>query len=66
MTLSPCRPVTFSAHIVGHAGCWRPGLQFMTKQFAAYFEPWVSNAAEFEGLGSYSWNQDPYDAGRAR
>ena len=30
-------PVRFSAHLVGHAACWRPGLSFLTTRFAPYF-----------------------------
>eukprot|EP01047_Picozoa_sp_COSAG01_P010288 COSAG01_NODE_433_length_17113_cov_23.009757_5_plen_81_part_00 len=37
----------------------------MTTLFAPYFEPWAEDAADFEGLGSYSWNQDAYNASRA-
>ena len=58
------RTVSFTAHVVGHAGCWRPGLQFMVDSFAPYFEPWAEDAAEFEGLGSYSWNQAAYNTSR--
>ena len=59
------RTVRFTAHVVGHAGCWRPGLQFMVNQFAPYFDSWADDAADFEGLGSYSWNRDPYNVSRA-
>lgn len=59
-------PVTFSAHVIAHASCWRPGLQFATTQFPSFFLPWVEHASEFEGLGSYSWNQQPYNATRAK
>ena len=61
-------PVAFSAHLVAHADCYRPALQFYTSRFPAYFEPWLAPAriADFEGLGSYSWNQEPYNATRAR
>jgi hypothetical protein len=59
-------PLTFSAHVVAHASCWRPGLQFITTQFPSFFLPWVEHASEFEGLGSYSWNQEPYNTTRAK
>ncbi len=59
-------PVTFSAHVIAHASCWRPGLQFATEQFPSFFFPWVEDATAFEGLGSYSWNQQPYNATRAK
>jgi hypothetical protein len=47
------REVAFTAHLVGHPGCWRPGLQFMVDTYAPYFSPWVEDAAAFEGLGGY-------------
>eukprot|EP00038_Savillea_parva_P010156 m.188310 g.188310 ORF g.188310 m.188310 type:complete len:848 (+) comp17384_c0_seq1:177-2720(+) len=59
-------PVTFSAHIVGHANCWRPALQWFVSAYPDFFESWVPHAADFEGLGSYSWNQQSYNATRAR
>ena len=55
-----------TAHIYAHSASWRPALQTMTTLFAPYFEPWVDNAEEFEGLGSYSWNQAPYNQTRAK
>ena len=53
---------------MGHVACYRPALGFMVATFADHFEPWVDEAAatDFEGLGSYSWNQEPYNASRAR
>ena len=66
LRLGGAAPVTFSSHLVGHARCWRPALQFAAVEWAPYFEPWVADVARFEGLGSYSWNQRPYNATRAR
>jgi len=66
LRLGQGREVTFTAHLVGHAGCWRPGLQFLVDEYKPFFAPWAEDAASFEGLGSYSWNQDPYNATRAR
>ena len=66
LRLGSGRPVRFSAHVIAHAACWRPALQFATVQWPSFFEPWVEHASEFEGLGSYSWNQAPYNASRAR
>jgi hypothetical protein len=57
LRLGAGRPVAFSAHVIAHAPCWRPALQFATTRFAPYYEPWVEHAARFEGLGSYTWNQ---------
>ena len=51
------RDVVFHSHLLGHAACYRPGLGFMTRRFAEYFEPWAEDAADFEGTGSYSWYQ---------
>ena len=53
---TPMHPCTYA-----HQGYCR----FLAKEFAPYFEPWAKNAADFEGLGSYSWNQDPYNVSRA-
>ena len=66
LRLGSGRPMRFSAHVIAHAACWRPALQFATAQWPSFFEPWVEHASEFEGLGSYSWNQAPYNASRAR
>ena len=51
------RDVTLHAHLLGHAACFRPGLGFLTRRFPAYFEPWVDDAADYEGTASYSWYQ---------
>lgn len=66
LRLSMARPVSFSARVVGHAASWRPAMQFATDEWRPYFYPWVENAVDFEGLGSYSWNQEPYNVSRAR
>jgi len=60
------RDVVLHAHLVGSAACIRPGLGFLTRQFREYFEPWVSNAADFEGTASYSWYQGDYNVSRAK
>jgi hypothetical protein len=49
------RPVSFSAHIIGHAACWRPALLWFTRAYPPYFESWAPDAADYEGLGSYRW-----------
>ena len=58
----------FSAHLIGHAGCYRPGLAFLVGAFPSFFVPPVGDerAADFEGLASYSSNLDRIDAARAR
>jgi hypothetical protein len=66
LRLGQGRVVHTTAHIYAHSASWRPALQRMTTLFAPYFEPWVDNAEEFEGLGSYSWNQEPYNQTRGR
>lgn len=60
------REVVLHAHLLGHAACFRPGLDFLTRRFAPYFEPWVDNAADFEGTASYSWFQGAYNVTRAK
>ena len=60
------RALSFTAHVVGHAACWRPGLSFMAATFAPFFEPWADDIVDFEGLGSYSWNQAPYNVSRGK
>ena len=64
----PAVIVQFTAHLVGHARCYRPGLAFLVSAFPSYFVPPAGDArsSEFEGLASYSWNQAPIDAVRAR
>ena len=65
---APSAPLTFTAHLVGHANCYRPGLAFLTNVFADFFTPPIGDeeAAKFEGLASYSSNLDALDAERAR
>ena len=58
--------VQFSAEISAHAGCWRPGLKLFAQTYSSFFDPWVAHAADFEGLGSYSWNQDAYNVTYAK
>ena len=48
-------PITFTSHIVGHAACWRPALQFHVEK---YNRSWTSIATKeamhrVDGLGSY-------------
>lgn len=61
-------PIKFTANLLGltEGACWRPALQWLTTAYPDFFEPWVLNAADFEGLGSYSWNQDVYNTTRAK
>jgi hypothetical protein len=60
------REVVLHSHLLGHAACFRPGLGFLTRRFADYFEPWVEDAADYEGTASYSWYQGPYNVTRAK
>lgn len=59
--------LSFSAHIVAHPPSWRSGLHFYTQEWNSYFVPKVgdAHAAEYEGLGSYSWYQGQYNASRS-
>ena len=59
------RDVVLHAHLVGSVACYRPGLGFLARRFSEYFDPWVANAADFEGTASYSWYQGDYNVSRA-
>lgn len=53
--LSANNPITFTSHIVGHAACWRPALEFNVLQYPRH---WSSIAtpdkmAAVDGLGTY-------------
>jgi len=37
LRIGGANPLRFSAHVVAHAGCWRPGLQFLTAEFPTFF-----------------------------
>jgi hypothetical protein len=48
-------PVTFTAHIVGHAACWRPALQFHVEQYSRSWSSVATPAkmSAVDGMGSY-------------
>ena len=54
------------ADLAAHDHCWRPALNFSLSRYPAYYRSWVTNADEYEGLGSYSWNLQALNATRAR
>ena len=60
-------PTAVTSHIVGHAADWRPVVPTLA-QLHPHFHvpPYGANVTKFAGLGSYSWNQQPYDVARAQ
>lgn len=59
--------VTVAAMIYGAQGvCFRPALAALVESYPEYFLPHPeSNATQYAGLGSYSWNLQPYNATRS-
>ncbi len=48
------RVVRFALDLVPGAGDWRGGFGWMTRRYAAFFDPPVPAVAELSGLGAYS------------
>ena len=60
------RVVRFAMDLVPGAGDWRGGLGWMTRRYAAYFDPPLPAVARLAGLGGYSDWAGEVDAGRLR
>ena len=52
--LSGTNVVRFTLDLVSHAADWRGGLGWMTRRYAAYFNPPNPRAHDIAGLGAYS------------
>lgn len=53
---------SFHAHIISRpVSDWRAGLSFVVDAYPSHFYPHNDKVVDFEGLGSYSWNQEPYN-----
>jgi len=60
--------VVFHADVLLHAGCWRPGVQWMQKRYPPFFEPDPAAAATAQrvyGTASYADSRGAGDMGPA-
>ncbi len=66
LRLGEGRVVRFAMDLVPGAGDWRGGLGWMTRRYAAYFDPPVPAVDQLSGLGAYSDWAGELDGARLR